>query len=200
MSQDRLNQRQQKVLERKERIVEQAKMLFIQEGLANVTMQDVMNVTGIPKATMYRYFDSIHEIAMEVQSQMLAEIYTDLSKVSYAEEADLALKQIYTCIIDGYESHKIAYQYIGSFDYIYAKAYPETFMATEYDARIEALINHYMSETLSHESVEHLLIHLGMLSAYLQKLALRESIYNQGKLNVAKRLEYLKTIVKGWII
>lgn len=196
----KLNQRQQKIQERKKRIIEQAKGLFLREGLANVTMQDVIDETGIAKATMYRYYDSIHDIALEVQTQMLTQIYGDLSKVTYAKEPQLALIQVYTCLIDGYEAHKMAYQYIGSFDYVYAKAYLESFKATEYDDRIESLLQQHLASNLDSETVDHLLIHLGLISAYLQKLALRESVYNQGKLEVTKRLNYLKDMVKGWTI
>lgn len=198
MTETILNQRQQKVLERREGIIEQARALFIREGLANVTMQDVMNETGIAKATMYRYFDSIHAIALEVQSQMLAEIYGDLVAIEYDHEPEIVLKQVYTRMIDGFESHKIAYRYIGSFDFIYAKAYPETFMETEYDSRLEALVKEYLGEAVQGDSLNKLLVHLGMISSYLQKMALRESIYNQGMIDVDKRLSYLREMVERW--
>lgn len=52
--------------EKKKKLVQAAKKVFIQKGYVQASMQDVMDEAGISRGTMYSYFDNIDHIFMDV--------------------------------------------------------------------------------------------------------------------------------------
>ena len=73
----------QKGNQTKNRIIQAAKILFLEKGYASVTMSDVCEATKLSRGGLYRYFDSVEEIFMA--------LLTD-DKDSWQTEMEQAIK------------------------------------------------------------------------------------------------------------
>ncbi|MEK4300404.1 TetR family transcriptional regulator [Oceanobacillus sp. FSL W8-0428] len=52
--------------EKKKKLIQAAKTVFIRKGYVQTSMQDIMNEAGISRGAMYSYFDNIDHLFMEV--------------------------------------------------------------------------------------------------------------------------------------
>lgn len=182
--------------ERKKEVVEAAKRLFLEKGLNHVTMNDIMNEAGLSKATMYRYYDSIHPIAFEVEYGMIQEIFGDLKTIDLTGMTGTeAMKATLLMMVDRFSDHIRAYQYISMFDYLYAKEYPNDNLSQEYNRVLKSIINSNMGSGKGMEQYSEVLTYVSVIFAYLQKLAHRKDIIDEGDINVKERL----VIVRGMI-
>jgi len=62
---------------RREDIIQGAQQLFLERGLSSVTLKDVVELCGISKVTLYKYFRSLDEIIFEVQINVLSAFWQD---------------------------------------------------------------------------------------------------------------------------
>lgn len=189
-------QRKQLMEERKKAVIDSAKELFLEKGLNNVTMNDIMNETGLSKATMYRYYDSIDPIAFEVEYAMLQEIFSDLKLVELTNKSGgEAIKEILLTMVDRFIYHMKAYRYISMFDFLYSDQYPNDNLSQEYNKVIQSIINENMSGERVKEEYAEALIHVSVIFAYLQKLAHRKEIIDKGGIDVNERLNVVRRMI-----
>lgn len=189
-------QRKQLMEERKKAVIDSAKELFLEKGLNNVTMNDIMNETGLSKATMYRYYESIDPIAFEVEYAMLQEIFSDLKLVELTNKSGgEAIKEILLTMVDRFIYHMKAYRYISMFDFLYSDQYPNDNLSQEYNKVIQTIINENMSGERVKEEYAEALIHVSVIFAYLQKLAHRKEIIDKGGIDVNERLNVVRRMI-----
>ncbi|GAB6110095.1 TetR/AcrR family transcriptional regulator [Fusibacter bizertensis] len=193
------NKRLIKMEDRKKMVIACAKDLFIKQGLSQVSMQNIMEASGIGKATMYRYYENVHQIAVEVQVQMLKEIYSDLKPLVIGT-AHNPMEAVLETLIKNFYQHRDAYRFIGTFDFLYGENYGNEQAGQMYEEQLKALFDQHVAVQLDKKTKERLLLILGMVSSYLQKLALREDVYDKSEWAVADRLETLRQLVKGWVV
>lgn len=190
-------QRKQLVEDRKKEVIEVAKKLFLENGLNNVTMNDLMKEAGLSKATMYRYYDSIHPIAFEVEYEMIQEIFNDLNTINLASlTGSEAMKQALLTMVDRFIDHIKAYRYISMFDYLYAQEYPDDNLSQEYNRVLRTIINANMGGEKAVEQYNEVLTYVGIIFAYLQKLAHRKEIMDKGDIDVAERLDIVRKMIQ----
>jgi AcrR family transcriptional regulator len=191
-----LEQRKLLMEERKKEVIDTAKKLFLEKGLNNVTMNDIMNEAGLSRATMYRYYDSIHPIAFEVEYEMLQEIFSDLKLIDMTNrDGGEAIKEILLTMVDRFIPHIKAYRYISMFDFLYSDKYPNDNLTQEYNKVIQSIIDANMSGEKVKEQFDGALTYVSVIFAYLQKLAHRKEIIDKGEIDVTLRLD----IVRGMI-
>ncbi len=191
-------QEQRKLLveERKKAVIDSAKKLFLEKGLNNVTMNDIMLEAGLSKATMYRYYESIDPIAFEVEYEMLQEIFADLKLIEMAgKSGGEAMKDILLTMVDKFIDHIKAYRYISMFDFLYSDQYPNDNLSQEYGKVIQSIINANMTGERVKEEYAEALIHVSVIFAYLQKLAHRKEIIDQGGIDVNERLNVVRRMI-----
>ncbi len=182
--------------ERKKEVIETAKKLFLEKGLNNVTMNDLMIEAGLSKATMYRYYDSIHPIAFEVEYEMIQEIFADLRLVDVSNRSGGdALKEILLILVDRFVVHIKAYRYISMFDFLYTDQYPNDNLSQEYNKVIQSIIKANISGEKVKEQFDEALTYVSVIFAYLQKLAHRKEILDKGEIDVIERLDIVKKMI-----
>jgi AcrR family transcriptional regulator len=191
-----LEQRKLLMEERKKEVIETAKKLFLEKGLNNVTMNDLMIEAGLSKATMYRYYDSIHPIAFEVEYEMIQEIFADLRLVDVSNRSGGdALKEILLILVDRFVVHIKAYRYISMFDFLYTDQYPNDNLSQEYNKVIQSIIKANISGEKVKEQFDEALTYVSVIFAYLQKLAHRKEILDKGEIDVIERLDIVKKMI-----
>ena len=182
--------------ERKKEVIDSAKKLFLEKGLNNVTMNDIMNETGLSKATMYRYYDSIDPIAFEVEYEMLQEIFSDLKLIEITNlNGGEIIKEILLTMVDRFVHHIKAYRYISMFDFLYSDQYPNDNLSQEYNKVIQSIIDANVSGERVKEEYAEALIHVSVIFAYLQKLAHRKEIIDKGGIDVIERLNVVRRMI-----
>ncbi len=123
---------------RKQTIIETAERLFIERGLANVNIQDIVNACEISRVTFYRYFPDIHPLSMEVAGRMMGKMYQKvLEEHGWLDFApDFEGKQVaagfYTGMVESFYSIEDELVYMGTFDHLYAREYPNEELAKFY--------------------------------------------------------------------
>ncbi|GAJ99823.1 TetR/AcrR family transcriptional regulator [Geomicrobium sp. JCM 19055] len=68
--------------QRKKKLVEIAKKVFIKKGFVHTSMQDIMDKAGISRGTLYSYFDNIEDVFLEVLK------YDDQKDIQYFVPSD----------------------------------------------------------------------------------------------------------------
>lgn len=81
---------------RQDTILEAASELMISKGYNAMTMDDVANLVGISKATLYQHFSSKHDLAISVACQTADAAYENMSSV----EANLSSRERLSALID----------------------------------------------------------------------------------------------------
>jgi AcrR family transcriptional regulator len=61
-------------VKRRDQILEAARAIFLEKDMALVTMVDIGARAGVSRVTLYKYFNSIHEIVFEIQIKIMNEI------------------------------------------------------------------------------------------------------------------------------
>jgi AcrR family transcriptional regulator len=185
-------ERQETAWKRKQVVIDRAEELFLNKGLNQVTMSDIMEAAGISKATLYRYFNNMDEIIFEVQYRKMSVLFHN------AEPLASPLKFVLG-MIDNFNQNRDAFRFIGMFDNHYSEKYPNEEMAREYE--VFTLRNDRKSVSLSDESTremhERFVIVINVVISFLQRLALRGDILEKYQgITVERQLEELKHMVK----
>ena len=76
--------------QRRRAIVDAAESLFLNNDLVGITMKDISVAAGITKATLYKYFASIDEIAFEVQIKVYVSLFEFPDSLPPLSEQDIS--------------------------------------------------------------------------------------------------------------
>lgn len=192
-------ERQTQAEARKLHVLEMAERLFLEKGLANTTMNDIMEKANVSKATLYRYFDSINTIAFEVQYRMIRELSEN---ADFMNDPTMAYEeQVYRLIlklIDEYHEHEEAHRYMGMFDNMYAKSYPSDDYLRDYNAFAKTMYMQMMepNQEKRGEYVKLMTI-INMVFSFLHRMALRgELLYKQQGISVDEQLSEFRKIIE----
>lgn len=74
-----------KVEETKRKIVENSKKVFIEKGLKNVTMTDLVEVSGYSRGGVYRYFKKPEEVFIELMHHETRNLNQKLGTMTFEE-------------------------------------------------------------------------------------------------------------------
>ena len=188
-------QRKQGVEDKKLEIIDAAQKLILADGLGNVTMGQIMKETQTSRATMYRYFPSIHPIVFEIQYRMMNEIFGDWKNAELESlMPNVIVYKIVNILIDNFHKHVDAYNYISMFSHFYADVYPDETLSNNYMYYLERL---FFGETPSKkETIEKyldLITSAEVIFSYLQNLAHRK-ITQSDSSGYTYELSILKTM------
>lgn len=87
-----MSKREQQKLERRETIVQAARVLFLQHGIQDVQLQDIAHEAGLGIATLYRYFPNKEQLVLAVSNIITEQMTQDLRDITNATET--AYKQL----------------------------------------------------------------------------------------------------------
>lgn len=74
-----------KIDETKQKIIENSKQVFIEKGLKDVTMTDLVSVSGYSRGGVYRYFKTPTDIFKELMKQNILDLKESYQMISFAE-------------------------------------------------------------------------------------------------------------------
>lgn len=195
-------ERQEQAENRKLMVLDIAQELFLDKGLRNTSMNDIIRQAKVSKATLYRYYKSIDEIAFEIEYKMLKKVLTrepDDTKGSYKEKA---LNNLLV-LIDEYHNNIDAYRYIGMFDSLYSTGYPDEKLSNDYQNVINSINSHkYDISKIDKETYNKILTGSNVVLSFLQRLATRGKLLEKEQgITVEEQLaEFRKMIVNGLLI
>lgn len=170
----------------RQRILDEAEKLFIENGIADTQMKDIAAAVNINRRTLYRYFPTKDHLTFEIEITMLRQIKKHLTLDS--EEITR---------VSGYEKIKTFFEYVNledikkqvrftaEFDRYYQKDYPTPelqklfieFLNPNYDP-----LYHYICEGINDGSIRDDMTAKGLYQfisqsflALFQRLILREN-------------------------
>ncbi|WP_078549577.1 TetR/AcrR family transcriptional regulator [Litchfieldia alkalitelluris] len=123
----------------RENILVATKELILKKGITEVTILDISKKSGISRVTFYKHFNSIHEIAMEIQIQILSEISAiELPKtMKYKNGAD-KLRCLLLGFAEYFKEHREDLRFIAIFDLAYVNEYPSEELKQKYAEEISS--------------------------------------------------------------
>lgn len=132
-------EREQNKESRKNEIIDTAKEMFLTNGYINTNMVDIANESKISRKTLYRYFKSKEEIALEIELRVFRLL---------SEAQDAITKQIegnghekvsqYLNYLDKYfDRYTELIKFTGVFDYYFSGKYPDEAFTKEFTSLIK---------------------------------------------------------------
>ncbi|CAM4212582.1 TetR/AcrR family transcriptional regulator [Paenibacillus alkaliterrae] len=107
---------------RRVKIKEVAKKLFIEQGIHDTSMQQIADTLGMGRRTIYHYYDTKEEIAIEIQQeflgilQMIEGLEAKVSRFSSGLEKIEALLNL---LLSHYLKHIDQIEYLNEFDRVF---------------------------------------------------------------------------------
>jgi AcrR family transcriptional regulator len=125
--------------DKREEIIDAALQLFLEKELSNVTMTDIVAKAGISRVTLYKYFKSIHEIAFEIQIEVLQEMIQVLDRtMATGKSGAEKLQLLFEAMLDFFDERTNYLRFMSLFDYYYRNTYPTPGLEEKY--------NHFLIE------------------------------------------------------
>lgn len=186
-------------------IINKARDLFISEGINSPTMKDIAMTAGISLRSLYDYYQTKDDLAIDIQIVTMNLINDSFSSYTYNQNitAFQNLEGVIEKIFNDLLSNQKAVKYITAFDYYFYNSYP--------DNRYNIYLNSVKSADTPMKIVEHALIDNSIyfpqdqanltlvtifqsLLAYAQKIIYREKamlsedISGKGDLSIFKEI------------
>ncbi len=125
-------------LKRRQQILEVAREIFLEKDISQITMVDIAAKAGISRVTMYKYFNSIHEIVFEIQIKIMKEIshYFQVDGESGKTGADKLGIMLNGWLLL-YHEQPDHLRFIGLFDHYYRNSFPSEELRKRYKNSME---------------------------------------------------------------
>lgn len=195
----------------RERILTSARGLFLEKGIASTSIVDVAKHADIGRRTIYNYYATKEEIAVELQIAYLKEM-TDYFK-EIVHDAGLTgyqeLEQFTDTFVDFSFNHVEMMRFFNHFDYHFRNNY-ENVEIYPYYIKTMLSENHMIhgilkkgvedrSITLMAEDVEGMTFHLTQsIMAIVSRFIFRESIFNEEFGDIDKGC--VKQLINGMLL
>lgn len=107
--------RKQQMEDNKERVLNAALALFLENNIFSITIIDIANEANMSRATMYRYFKNKEEIMFILASRMMEKIYSvAFEGISFSSTDSIA--EGYKNMVRKFDQLEDAYRFISMFD------------------------------------------------------------------------------------
>lgn len=117
---------------RRQDIILAAQELFLEKDLPGVTMKDIGRQLGISRVTLYKYYNSIDELAFEVQMKVLDDLFRFVDSHIIGERADEKMQNLLLAWQDFTQTRPSHLRFIGLFDHYYREKYPTLELEEKY--------------------------------------------------------------------
>ena len=118
---------------RREKIKEVAKALFHAQGIRETTMQQIADQAGTGRRTIYHYYETKEEIAVDIQQEYLACLQAVEGLDAIMAQAVTGIRRVEALLdrlLDHYLHHADKIQYLHEFDRIFRQADGYAFTTT----------------------------------------------------------------------
>ena len=196
---------------RKQQIIETAEKLFIERGLAAVKIQDIVKESEISRVTFYRYFPDIHPLAMEVAGRMMGTMYKRIIEDhKWLEEppeftGKTVAIEFFSAMIESYHDITEQLRYMGMFDQLYSREYPNEELASFYQDALDRGFEYSGFKTIfttlvvGEEDCKFFLAVGNMVLASLEKLAARGQLLEKEQdVTIQSQLDILLKMLRAY--
>jgi AcrR family transcriptional regulator len=107
----------------RERILEAAEMMFIQNGIENVSISAIANAARITRKTLYIYFTDKHDLAWAVFEKFLEDFKAEMtgSDTITGGSGFQRLESFIIEVVKQLEAHPDHFRFLGEFNSLYAR-------------------------------------------------------------------------------
>lgn len=187
------------------RILTVARDLFLDVGIDQATMVTIASEAGVTRRTVYNYYESKEEIAVDVQILVLEELNW-FDRWSFSAD-DLDEDRVFALSMDLVSSNPDLMRYVNRFDHYFSEGYPSAryveFLSERMRSFSEQLVGTIQgadtSDDPSTSAHFHLLVMFyNLLVSYLQRLVHREPTERLRSEAVQAELRlFIRTLVRG---
>jgi|HigsolmetaGSP11D_1036233.scaffolds.fasta_scaffold01157_6 Transcriptional regulator len=117
----------------REEIILAAQQLFLEHDFHNVGIKDVCLKAGVSRVTFYKCFNSIHDLAFEVQIKVMSEMMTYIEE--HYDDAGTGIQKLEKMLyvwLDFVKQYPNHMKYVGFFDHYYRDRYPNPELTEHY--------------------------------------------------------------------
>lgn len=188
--------------QRREQIMEATYDLVLEKGLMSITIVDIVKKAEISRVTLYKYYNSIHEIVFDIQIKILNEMSGLLDEKLTGKNGLEKLQDYFATFIRMYRAHPDYFCFAAMFDQFYQSSYPTPELEERYQSftkqgivRIEQIIEEGIRDgSIRRETdpvmMAQILSHIMMGTT--QRIAVRSEIYKtESKVDSKEMLNYL---------
>jgi AcrR family transcriptional regulator len=182
-------------------ILDAAEKLFLEKGLENTSMKDIADEAGVTRMTLYRYFPDRDPIAFEIAVRMLHRIAEKMETGERPLTLEVFRKTILR-MIDHFYPLRNAFRYIGMFDHLYGRSYPNETLANWFKEQLFTLgWGMIMGQAGSSDLNPGQAAMIGNSAmSFLEKMAARgEILANEQDVALDEQLAFYKDMVNEYI-
>lgn len=122
---------------RQDTIIETALQLFLEKDMSQITMKEIGSKAGISRVTLYKYYNSLHEIAFDVHSKVLSELHRNhRQQIDKGENGAHKLQLYFESFVEILQTKPDIFRFTAFFDLLYREYHP----AAEQEARYKELL------------------------------------------------------------
>jgi AcrR family transcriptional regulator len=187
---------------RREQIMDATYALVLEKGLISITIVDIVKKAEISRVTLYKYYNSIHEIVFDIQIKILNEMSGMLDAKLKGKNGLEKLHDYFASFIRMYQTHPDYFRFAATFDQFYQSSYPTPELEERYQSFTKQgiiLIEQFVEEGIQDGSIRkgtdpammaQILSHIMMGTT--QRIAVRREIYKtESKVDSEEMLNYL---------
>ena len=121
-------------------VIDAATEIFLEKGIASVTIKDIALAIGVGEATIYRYFSKKHNVVLAVAMKLEDEVYRKYFNFEKEKTGYDKINSFYNSYLKIFKEHKNFYKFISEFDsYILSE---DTLILDDYE---KGLMPYYQS-------------------------------------------------------
>ncbi|HEY4392041.1 MAG TPA: TetR/AcrR family transcriptional regulator [Paenibacillus sp.] len=187
---------------RREQIMDAAYELVLENGLISITIVDIVKKAEISRVTLYKYYNSIHEIVFDIQIRILNEMSEQLGEKLKGKNGLEKLHDYFATFVRMYQTSPDYFRFTAMFDQFYQSSYPTPELEEQYQSFTKQgidLIEQIIEEGIVDGSIRaethpammaQILSHIMMGTT--QRIAARSEIYKtESKVDSEALLNYL---------
>jgi AcrR family transcriptional regulator len=171
-------------------IVDAAERVFLRKGLAQVNMTEIAAEARVSRPTLYKYFGTIEQLALEVQMRALDALFTATREGASACHGSALdrIRAIFSASLSFYQANPQLVRFTCLFDFYFRESYDSPASAEQYAAFLKrfaelekTIATGQAEETIRPDLDAHstaLMVENTML-AMMQRMALRGEIISR---------------------
>jgi len=191
-------QRRQQAENSKMLILDAAEKLFLEKGLHDVVVKDIMNEAAVSRTCIYSHYDDYDHLVHQVAYRMYDKIVRFGTEDNDAD-VPKSYKEILLRNIDNFTELKEYYAFLDMFDRYYAKKKTKHDFNKEYMDHIISTMSDVINidEFYKNKLVDKYIVYGSMVNSYLGKLACSgEDMAEQTGKSIKLQLDILRNIVE----
>ena len=114
-------------------VIEKSKNLILKKGINNLTISDIAKEIGVGEATIYRYFQTKVNLAIEIGIKLWEEIYLSLKNQTFQVSGYRNIQQFFNYFNYGFSNNRSVFRFLQQFDTLMINENVEKSLLNKYD-------------------------------------------------------------------